>query len=115
MTGWTTVMDWQGYVSLTLVAGVLATLTLTRIKPHVVMMGALTLLVTFGVLTGAEALAGFANEGLITVAAMFVVAAGIHASGGAELIVTRLLGRPKKVRAAMWRMFTPVALLSGFL
>lgn len=108
-------MDWQGWLSLTLVAGVLGTLTLTRLKPHVVMMGALTLLITFGVLTGAEALAGFANEGLITVAAMFVVAAGINASGGAELIVTRLLGRPKKVRAAMWRMFSPVAVLSGFL
>ncbi|MEQ9396226.1 SLC13 family permease [Haliea sp.] len=108
-------MDWQGWFSLALVAGVLGTLTLTRLKPHVVMMGALTLLVTFGVLTGTEALAGFANEGLVTVAAMFVVAAGINASGGAELIVTRLLGRPRKVRAAMWRMFTPVALLSGFL
>lgn len=108
-------MDWQGWLSLALVAGVLGTLTLTRLKPHVVMMGALTVLITFGVLTGAEALAGFANEGLITVAAMFVVAAGINASGGAELIVTRLLGRPRKVRGAMWRMFSPVALLSGFL
>ncbi|MDO8860916.1 SLC13 family permease [Haliea sp. E1-2-M8] len=108
-------MDWQGWLSLALVAGVLGTLTLTRLKPHVVMMGALTVLITFGVLTGPEALAGFANEGLITVAAMFVVAAGINASGGAELIVTRLLGRPKKVRAAMWRMFSPVAVLSGFL
>ncbi len=108
-------MEWQGWLSLALVAGVLATLTLTRLKPHVVLMGALTVLITFGVLSGPEALAGFANEGLITVAAMFVVAAGINASGGAELIVTRLLGRPKKVRAAMWRMFSPVALLSGFL
>jgi hypothetical protein len=50
-------MDWQGWFSLALVAGVLGTLTLTRLKPHVVMMGALTLLVTCGVLTGAEALA----------------------------------------------------------
>jgi di/tricarboxylate transporter len=108
-------MVWQGWLSLGLVGVVLALLIATRLRPHVVMLGALTVLVTSGVLSAGQALAGFANEGLATVAAMFVVAGGIQASGGAELIVQRLLGRPTSARGAMLRLFAPVALLSAFL
>jgi len=108
-------MMWQGWLSLGLVGAVLALLIATRLRPHVVMLAALTILVTTGVLSAGQALAGFANEGLATVAAMFVVAGGIQASGGAELIVQRLLGRPASTRGAMLRLFAPVALLSAFL
>lgn len=108
-------MEWQGWFALSLTLGALVILTLSRIGPHLVMMGALTLLSLFGVLSPTEALAGFSNSGLITVAAMFVVASGIHASGGVELIVNRLLGQPKSLRSALGRIFAPVLLLSGFL
>ncbi|WP_246125048.1 SLC13 family permease [Exilibacterium tricleocarpae] len=90
-------------------------MTLTRIGPHLVMMAVLTILSTFGILSGTEALAGFANAGLITVAAMFVVAAGIHGSGGIDLLVNKVLGQPSSTRAALGRIFAPVMLLSGFL
>jgi len=46
---------------------------------------------------------------------MFVVAAGIHASGGIDILVNRLLGRPLTLRSALLRIFAPVMLLSGFL
>lgn len=108
-------MDWQGWFSLFLTVGALFVLILTRIGPHFVMMGVLTILSVFGVLTAQEALIGFSNSGLITVAAMFVVAAGIHSSGGIDLLVNKVLGRPTSVRSAIARLFPPVVLLSGFL
>ncbi len=108
-------MDWQGWFSLTLTAAVLLTLIFTSVRPHLAMMAALTLLSVSGVLSSGEALAGFSNSGLITVAAMFVVAAGIHASGGIDILVNRLLGRPLTLRSALLRIFAPVMLLSGFL
>lgn len=108
-------MEWQGWFSLLLTFGTLVTLIVTRISPHLVMMATLTLLSLTGVLTAQEALAGFANEGLITVAAMFIVAAGIHASGGIDLLVNRALGHPKTLRSALLRIFIPVVSLSGFL
>lgn len=108
-------MDWQGWLSLALTTGALGVLTFTRIGPHLVMMAVLTVLSAFGVLSGSEALAGFANSGLITVAAMFVVAAGIHSSGGIDLLVNKVLGLPTSVRSALCRIFSPVILLSGFL
>ena len=108
-------MDWQGWFALTLTAGVLLTLIFTRVQPHIAMMAALTLLSATGILTSAEALAGFSNSGLITVAAMFVVAAGLHSSGGIDILVNRLLGSPSTLRSAMLRIFGPVVFLSAFL
>ncbi|HLS97425.1 MAG: SLC13 family permease [Porticoccaceae bacterium] len=108
-------MDWQGWLSLALTVGALLTLSLTRLGPHLVMMAVLTVLTVSGVLSGAEALSGFANPGLVTVAAMFVVAAGLHASGGIDLMVHKALGTPRHERSALTRIFTPVVVLSAFL
>ena len=108
-------MDWQGWFSLFLTVGALFVLILTRIGPHFVMMAVLTILSVFGVLSAEEALIGFSNSGLITVAAMFVVAAGIHSSGGIDLLVNKVLGKPTDARSAIARLFPPVVLLSGFL
>lgn len=108
-------MEWQGWFSLILTISCLAILIVTSAGPHIVMLGALVLLSISGVLDAGEALQGFANPGLITVAAMFVVAAGLNASGGIEILVKRALGHPKSLRTAMLRIFAPVILLSGFL
>lgn len=108
-------MDWQGWFSLALCGGALLTLTFTRIGPHLVMMTVLTILSVFGILTSEEVLVGFSNSGLITVAAMFIVAAGMYSSGAVDLLVIHALGRPNTVRSALLRMFGPVVLLSGFL
>lgn len=108
-------MEWQGWFCLALTMSALGVLSLTRISPHVVMMGVMTILSALGILSATEALAGFSNSGLITVAAMFVVAAGIYGSGGVDLLVNKALGQPTSVRSALCRIFPPVVLLSGFL
>jgi len=108
-------MGWEGWLSLALTLGGLLTLIFSKIAPHIVMMAILTILSVFGVLTAQEALAGFSNSGLITVAAMFVVAAGISNSGGIDLFVNKLLGSPKSERMALLRIFLPIAPLSAFL
>lgn len=108
-------MDWQAWLSLGLTLGVLALLITTRLAPHMVLMAALTIISVTGILSPAEALGGFSNSGLITVAAMFAVAAGLHASGGIDLLVNRLLGKPKTTRGAIARLLLPVVPLSAFL
>jgi len=108
-------MEWQGWFCLALTMTALGVLSLTRISPHVVMMGVMTILSALGILSATEAWAGFSNSGLITVAAMFVVAAGIYGSGGVDLLVNKALGQPTSVRSALCRIFPPVVLLSGFL
>lgn len=108
-------MEWQSVVTLLLTIGALLLLALSRLGPHLIMMGVLTCLSGLGILTTEEALAGFSNSGLLTVAAMFIVATGVHQSGGIDLVVNKLLGRPKSVRSAIARIFFPVVIFSGFL
>ncbi|MDV2077768.1 SLC13 family permease [Marinobacter xestospongiae] len=86
-----------------------------RVAPHLVMLGVMVLLSACGIIDANLALAGFSNTGLITVVAMFVVAAGIHHSGGVDLVVQHLLRSPRSVRSAQARIAVPVSLLSGFL
>ena len=108
-------MVWQAWFTLFVTIGVLLVLIFTRVRPHIAMMTALTLLLATGILNAEQALAGFSNAGLITVAAMFIVAAGLHASGGVDIMVKSFLGTPKTIRGSYLRMFAPVVFLSAFL
>lgn len=109
-------MDWQGWFTVALTVSVLATLiAIPRLTTDLVLMGALLLLSITGILKPEEALSGFANTGLMTVAAMFIVAAAIRASGGVDLVVERVLGRPTNPRGALVRLMLPVVGLSAFL
>jgi di/tricarboxylate transporter len=108
-------MDWQGWLTLALIGGAVSTLVFTRAATDLVMMTALVLLGVTGVLTPAEALTGFSNNGVVTVAAMFVIAAGIRISGGVDLVVNHVLGQPTTRRGALTRLSLPVIVLSGFL
>ncbi len=108
-------MDWQAWFVLTLTASTLTILVaLPRFAPDVVLMGALVVLTVTGVLAPEQALAGFANPGVITIAALFVVADAIRASGGVDYLVRSVLGEPGGHRRALLRLMVPVALVSGF-
>jgi len=109
-------MDWQGWFTIGLTVAVLLTLiSFPRVSSDLVLMAALLVLSITGILTPEEALAGFSNSGLITVAAMFIVAAGIRSAGGVDLVVEGALGRPSGHRRALLRLTLPVVSLSGFL
>lgn len=107
--------NWQDIFVSVLTILALVTLISSRLRPHWVMMVVLVLLMLSGVLTTAEALSGLANEGMITVAVMFIAAAGIQTTGGVTLLVNALMGAPKTIPGALARVFLPVATLSAFL
>jgi len=58
---------------------------------------------------------GYSNTGVITVAALYPVAAGMYATGAISLLSERLLGLPKSVMVAQLRILVPVAVASAFL
>ena len=68
-------MSWQPALTGTVILGALGLLLSGKGAPDVVLMGAVLVLLVAGVITPAEALEGFSNTGMITVAALFVVAA----------------------------------------
>jgi di/tricarboxylate transporter len=107
-------MGLAGWFAVGVVLVVIATLALTRIKPDLVVVGALALLLTARVITPADALAGFANEGVAANGFLFVVAAGLTQTGAINLLSSRFLGRPRSVLAAQVRLLIPVAGVSAF-
>lgn len=108
-------MTFQAWWTLLVLASALGLIVFTRIGAEMVLMGALATLILSGVIAPAPALAGFANPGVITVALMYVIVAGIRDTGGIEFLVSRVLGRPRTLRRAQARLMLPTALVSAFL
>ncbi|MBY5930391.1 SLC13 family permease [Halomonas sp. DP8Y7-3] len=108
-------MELAAILTLTTIAVTLVTLAVTRISPDVILMGALALLVLTGVLTPAKALVGFSNPGVMTIAVLYVVAAGLKETGAIQWLVHRLLGQPEKLREAQLRVLMPASALSAFM
>ena len=108
-------MNWDAWITLGVVGLVFGLLAGTRIGPDVILCGGVTLLVTLQVLTPAEAIAGMANEGMVTVAMLFIVAVGLRETGGMAMLMQPLLGHPRSLPQAQARLIAPVVMMSAFL
>lgn len=67
-----------------------------------------------GIISPAEAVEGFASVGILTIAVLFVVAAGVSETGSLQYITKYLMGNSTFLPLVLFRMMTPLALLSGF-
>jgi di/tricarboxylate transporter len=108
-------VNWDAYIVFATVAGCFALLFLTRKEPELILGGGLLGLLIFGVVPIDVAFSGFANQGLITIAFLYVVAAGVHQSGALKPvieIITRGVNRPE---VGVFKFTFPVAALSSFL
>ena len=102
----------------TVIAVILLCLTLlitTRISADIVFLGGLTVLIVSQVVPPAEAIAGFSNQGMLTVAALYVVAAGLKETGAVQYIVEQIIGGVRTVKQAQIRIMAPVMIVSAFL
>jgi len=108
-------MGWDAWFAVGVVFLNIALLMFTRVAADIVMVGGVTLLLLVGILTPEEALAGLANEGMVTVGVMYVIVAGLRETGGVDWIGKRLFGRPTSLLGAQLRMMTPITALSAFL
>ncbi|SDM18382.1 TrkA-C domain-containing protein [Franzmannia pantelleriensis] len=108
-------MSPDAWLALTVVVAVFPLMAFTRLGPDMVLLGAVVLLLTLGVIDAEQALGGFSNSGLFTVAFMYVLVTAIRQTGGIDLIIRVVLGRPGSERGALARLLLPVAGMSGFL
>jgi di/tricarboxylate transporter len=105
----------DAWVAVGVVVAVFALMSLTTLAPYLAIWGGVIALVLSGVLDSSSALVGFANEGMVTVGVLFVVAAGLRETGVLAMVVGPLLGRPASARAAQSRLSVPVAAASAFI
>ena len=80
-----------------------------------VFIGTLTVAMTLKLASPASLLKGYSNTGVITVAALYPVAAGMYATGAISLLSERVIGLPRSLTIAQLKIFVPVSFVSGFL
>jgi di/tricarboxylate transporter len=90
-------------VTLAVLAGLLYGLVKDK-SADVMFVGAVVVLAAFGVISPVDAFSGFANPGVLIVAALFIVAAGLRETGVMDYIGERFLGRVNAEGPALFLM-----------
>lgn len=105
----------EGWVVLGIIVACLFLLIVTSISVDLILLGGLAVLFVSGILPASEALSGFSNEGMLTVAALYIVAAALRETGAISFVVQKVMGNAKTVRKAQFKIMSPVILMSAFL
>jgi di/tricarboxylate transporter len=113
-------MSWEGALTLAVVGLVLAALARNVAGPDVILMGGAVVLAALSAVSPRfpgprDVAAAAGNEGVLTVAALYVVAAALTETGAMSFAAQRVLGSPVSVRAAQVRLMLPVAGVSSVL
>lgn len=108
-------MGVDAIITVLVVLGTVGLLAFTRFSADIIFLAGLTVLLVLNILSPAQALAGLANEGMVTVGVLFVVVAGLRETGGITWIAQKVLGHPKSLLRAQTRLVFPVAIFSAFL
>jgi len=115
-------MGWEAWLTVSMAVMLLFSLSLRIAATDLLAIASLGVLILAQNISGTEklpssrdAVLGFGNEGLITVAFLFAVVAGLELTGGTELATGWLLKRARTLPGAQVLLMTPVAILSGFL
>jgi di/tricarboxylate transporter len=105
-------MSWEIWFTLAIVVTVLVMLATTPAPTEVVLLGAMIVLSVAGVVTPMEALSGFSSPGVMTIAALYVVIAGLRETGAISWFSQLVLGRPKSLLSAQAKLMGAGGLLS---
>ncbi len=84
------------------------------LAPEVALLVAVTLLMGIGILTPPEALGAFGSDALLSVGALFVVAAAVRRTGFLTVVADALFGRDER-KEPLLRVMVPAAGISAFL
>lgn len=113
-------MGWEAWAVLIIILLIATALVRNLAGPDTVLLGGMTLLMTLSLFSDkflgpGPAIAQFGNQGLGTIAVLFVIAEALTQTGAISLVAQSLLGRPKSLAVAQSRLMLPVTVLSAFL
>src|SRR5271157_849444 len=108
-------MPIQAWLALFLLVVMFAVLAWDKFPTWLVFIATLTAMMTLKLASPQGLVKGFSNTGVLTVAALFPVAAGMYATGAISLLSHRLIGQPRSGTSANLRILPPVAIGSAFI
>jgi len=108
-------MTFEAVFALTLILLMIVCLVLELARPEYIILFVLSLFILTGVIPPAEALKGFSNQELMTIALLFVVAGAVQQSGMFHTTVKKVLGSGRRPRWTLIRMMGIVSAFSAFI
>ncbi len=109
-------MTISGYIALGVILIVIIALVKEVMRPGLILFSALVVFLAFDILSPTEALAGFSNKGMITVALLFLVSEGVKESGFLNKIGSVILPKKRKsIPRLLMQIMIPVSAISAFL
>jgi di/tricarboxylate transporter len=108
-------MSADAWFTLAVLIASLVALVKNWAPPDLLFLCATAILALKGIITPQEAFAGFSNEGMLTVAVLFVVAAGLEQTGVLEYVGHQILGAARDERSAIGRLASVIVPSSAFL
>src|SRR5499427_3663303 len=103
------------YVAAAIVVATLVAMASGRFDPVLSLMVALIIAGVLGIAPPNRLLAGLSNAGVITVAAMLVIARGIVQTGVVSRVTWALLAATQSARQALLRLLLPVGVASSLM
>ncbi len=103
-----------GWIVLVVLLGMTWVIARDRIGPDLTLLGALAVLLATGVIDVQTAASGFASPALLTIGALFVVAAAVRETGALHAITRLVFGQTRSARRGLLRLVLPTAVLSAF-
>lgn len=109
-------MTLQALFVLLALTAMIAVLAFDKMQPGLTLFSVVILFMAFGIITPSEAIAGFSNKGMITVAILFLVGEGIRQTGSLDYFIKKILpARKTTVPRALLRLLPGIAFISAFL
>ena len=108
-------LDASAWLTIGVIVAIAGALLRDVARPDLIFLGGLGVLLLADVISPQDAFAGFSNTAVLTVGALFVVAAGVQQTGALGFLDRILFAPSTALRGALPRIMLPTAFLSAFL
>jgi di/tricarboxylate transporter len=109
-------MTISGYIALGVILLMIAALVREILRPGLILFSALVIFMITDIITAEDALSGFSNKGMITVALLFLVSEGVKETGVLNKTGALILPKKRKpIPRLLMQIMIPVSAISAFL
>ena len=108
-------MGFEIALTLFVIVIMLYLLVTEKMTPLVIFFLGVNIFLLTGIINIDEAIAGFSNKGVLTIAVIFIITAAARNSGALDFIASKILKKQKSYRKQLIRIFIPTSTLSAFI
>jgi di/tricarboxylate transporter len=109
-------MTISGYIALGVILLMIIALIKELLRPGLILFSALVIFMVTDIISAEDALSGFSNKGMITVALLFLVSEGVKETGVLNKIGAFIMPKKRKpIPRLLMQIMIPVSAISAFL